>query len=114
MASPTPVLPEVGSTIVPPGFSSPEASAASIIRMAMRSFTEPPGLKYSTLARTVALIPSVTLLSLTRGVLPTSSMIESWYRTGSPPRLAGNLRDARFVVSVGISVVGQTPWVSTA
>ena len=33
MASPTPVLPEVGSTIVPPGWSSPEASAASIIRV---------------------------------------------------------------------------------
>ena len=52
MASPTPVLPEVGSTIVPPGWSSPEASAASIIRSAIRSFTEPPGLRYSTLAST--------------------------------------------------------------
>ena len=30
----------------------PEASAASIIRVAIRSFTEPPGLRYSTLART--------------------------------------------------------------
>ena len=52
IASPTPVLPEVGSTIVPPGLSSPEASAASIIRTAIRSFTEPPGLRYSTLAST--------------------------------------------------------------
>ena len=52
MASPTPVLPEVGSTMVPPGWSSPEASAASIIRVAIRSFTEPPGLRYSTLAST--------------------------------------------------------------
>ena len=52
IASPTPVLPEVGSTIVPPGWSSPEASAASIIRVAIRSFTEPPGLRYSTLAST--------------------------------------------------------------
>ena len=40
----------VGSTIVPPGRSSPDSSAASIIRTAMRSFTEPPGLTYSTLA----------------------------------------------------------------
>src|SRR5690606_11538777 len=47
----------------------------------MRSFTEPPGLKYSTLARTVALMPLVTLLSRTSGVLPTRLIIESWNRT---------------------------------
>ena len=52
MASPTPVLPLVGSTIVPPGRSSPDCSAASIIRSAIRSFTDPPGLRYSTLAST--------------------------------------------------------------
>ena len=46
------MLPEVGSTIVPPGWSSPDASAASIIRLAMRSFTDPPGLRYSTFAST--------------------------------------------------------------
>src|SRR5689334_3536191 len=78
MASPTPVLPLVGSTMVPPGFSSPLCSAASIMRRAMRSFTDPPGLKYSTLARTVAWMPAVTLLSLTSGVLPTRLIIESW------------------------------------
>ena len=78
MARPTPVLPQVGSTIVPPGLSAPLCSAASIMRSAMRSFTEPPGLKYSTLARTVAWMPSVTLLSLTSGVLPTRLIIESW------------------------------------
>ena len=59
--------------MVPPGFSSPEASAASIICSAMRSFTDPPGLRYSTLASTVAAMPSVTELSLTSGVLPTRS-----------------------------------------
>ncbi len=48
------------------------------MRRAMRSFTEPPGLKYSTLARTVALMPLVTLLSRTSGVLPTRLIIESW------------------------------------
>ncbi|CAM5632995.1 hypothetical protein SALBM135S_05145 [Streptomyces alboniger] len=72
------MLPDVGSTMVPPGFSSPLCSAASIMRSAMRSFTEPPGLKYSTLARTVAWMPAVTLLSLTSGVLPTRLIIESW------------------------------------
>jgi hypothetical protein len=39
-----PVLPEVASTIVPPGFSSPERSAASTIATPMRSFTELAGL----------------------------------------------------------------------
>ena len=37
------MLPDVGSTIVPPGFSRPSRSAASIIAIATRSFTLPPG-----------------------------------------------------------------------
>src|SRR5215472_3781909 len=81
MARPTPVFPEVGSMIVPPGRSSPQASAASTMRSAIRSFTEPPGLKYSTLATTAgASAPSsrVTRRSRTSGVLPTSSISESW------------------------------------
>src|SRR5664279_6598695 len=73
MASPTPVLPEVGSTIVPPGRNSPLASAASTIRSAMRSFTEPPGLKYSTLATTNGARPAASLSNATSGVLPTRS-----------------------------------------
>ena len=68
-----PVLPLVGSTIVPPGFSLPSRSAASMMRTAMRSFDEPPGFRYSTLASTVAAMPSVTLLSLTSGVSPMRS-----------------------------------------
>ena len=52
-ARPTPVLPEVGSTMVPPGLSSPLASAASIILIAMRSLELPPGLRYSIFAATV-------------------------------------------------------------
>ena len=48
------MLPEVGSTIVPPGFSFPSRSAASIIASPMRSFTEPPGFRYSSFARIVA------------------------------------------------------------
>jgi len=46
-ANPIPVLPEVGSMIVKPGFKIPPASADSIILLAIRSFTEPPALKYS-------------------------------------------------------------------
>src|SRR3954451_19971495 len=83
MASPTPVLPEVGSTIVPPGCSSPDASAASTIRVAIRSFTEPPGFMYSTLASTSGLAPSVVRSSLTSGVLPTRSRSEFTYCTSA-------------------------------
>ncbi len=49
-----PVLPEVGSMMTEPSFSSPFASASSIMALAIRSFTEPAGLKYSSLARIFA------------------------------------------------------------
>ena len=38
-----PVLPLVGSSSIRPGVSSPEASAASIIDFATRSFVDPVG-----------------------------------------------------------------------
>src|SRR5216683_1583662 len=69
-ASPTPVLPDVASTIRPPGLSRPSRSAASIIARPIRSFTEPPGLKYSALAYTGVRIPWVTRFRRTRGVQP--------------------------------------------
>ena len=48
------MLPEVGSTIVPPGLSLPVALGRLDQRAApMRSFTEPPGLRYSSLASSV-------------------------------------------------------------
>ena len=43
IARPTPVLPEVGSTMVPPAVRRPSCSAASTIARAMRSLMEPPG-----------------------------------------------------------------------
>ena len=62
--------------IVAPGFKSPLASASSIIANAIRSFTLPPGLKYSTFARTGVLSPlsAENLLSANSGVLPISSV----------------------------------------
>src|SRR3954462_8337647 len=84
-ARPMPVLPLVGSTIVPPGLSAPLASAASTMRTAIRSFTDPPGLRYSSLASTSgASGPSsrVTEVSRTSGVLPTRSTTDSAYCTG--------------------------------
>ena len=69
--------------IVPPGFSLPVRSASSIIFTAMRSLIDPPGFKYSTFTRTVAAIPSVTLFSLTSGVLPIRSRTDLAYFMGT-------------------------------
>ena len=44
------MLPLVASTMVPPGFSAPLFSAASMIAIPMRSFTDPPGFSCSALA----------------------------------------------------------------
>src|SRR5947208_2757774 len=74
-ASPTPVLPDVASTIRPPGLRRPSRSAASIIATPMRSFTDPPGLKNSALAYTGVRIPCVTRFSRTSGVQPMVSRI---------------------------------------
>ena len=52
MAKPMPVLPLVGSTIVPPGFRAPEPSASSTMASAMRSFIDPPGLLRSLFTHT--------------------------------------------------------------
>src|SRR6184192_2347900 len=73
MASAWPVFPDVGSTMVPPGFSSPRRSASSIIRSPIRSFTLPPGFRVSTLARIVGRSPAVIRWSRTSGVCPTAS-----------------------------------------
>ena len=53
-----------------------------MMRAAMRSLDDPPGLKYSTLTAMVALTPSVTWLSLMSGVLPMSSESELWIAMG--------------------------------
>ena len=53
-----PVLPEVGSMMTEFSFSRPFSSASSIMALAMRSFTEPAGLKYSSFARILDSRPS--------------------------------------------------------
>src|SRR6185295_9515506 len=97
MARPWPVLPLVGSMIVPPGFSRPARSAASIIGRPMRSFTDPPGLSISSFARMSGCRSTgprsrVTRDKRTRGVSPTRSTIDSAYciraritRSAAPP-----------------------------
>src|SRR4051812_3169050 len=77
MASPVPVLPEVGSMSVPPARRRPSRSAASISRMATRSLIEPPGLNDSSLATIRGFRPAPIRARRTRGVLPTVSRIDS-------------------------------------
>ena len=86
MASPAPVLPLVGSTMVPPGFSSPARSARSTMARPIRSLTDPPGFRYSTLASRVGASPRPSRESRTSGVPPTTSRIESY--TSMPGSIA--------------------------
>ena len=57
-----------------PGFSAPLASASSIMALAIRSFTEPAGLKYSSFTRTLAFSSSAFSIwdSSSSGVSPIS------------------------------------------
>jgi hypothetical protein len=74
-----PVLPDVGSIRIPPGFSLPDASSASIMETPMRSLTLASGLKNSSLARMAALALRLfaSLPIRTSGVLPIVSVMES-------------------------------------
>src|SRR5688500_17126159 len=69
--------------MVPPGWSLPSRSASSTILAAIRSLMEPPGFTYSSVTRTVALMPSVTWLSLISGVLPIRSRTDWAYFMGT-------------------------------
>ena len=74
-----PVLPLVGSTIVPPGRSDPSRSAARIISSAGRSFDEPPGFVVSIFMASTQGSCSTSIIRRRRtiGVLPISSVTES-------------------------------------
>ena len=77
IAKPVPVFPLVSSTMVCPGRSAPLASASSTMRRAMRSFFDPPGLRYSSLATTRPSRPLVTRESATSGVRPIAANSEA-------------------------------------
>ena len=77
MASPAPVLPLVGSMIVPPGRSLPSRSAAAISATAARSLIEPPGLRASIFATSCGRSSLPRRESRTSGVSPIASRIES-------------------------------------
>jgi len=75
-AKPIPVLPLVGSIITESFVKTPCFMASSIIASATRSFTLPPGLKYSNLASTVAekLCLLLYCASSIKGVFPIKSV----------------------------------------
>src|ERR671929_113050 len=96
IARPVPVLPDVGSMIVPPGRSRPSRSAASIRRIATRSLIDPPGLKYSTFATTCGATPAAIRDSRTSGVFPTVSRVEAigqLWQTGQVPQAVDPRRE---------------------
>src|SRR6185503_14097113 len=93
--------------MVPPGRSSPLASAASIILTAMRSLALPPGLRYSILAATMPAPSGTTEFSCTRGVLPMSSLMCRAMRIGpsSQARNCATKRPPAGVLPGGLSDV---------
>src|SRR5437588_328587 len=119
MARPTPVFPDVGSTIVPPGRSFPSRSAASIIDRAMRSFTLPPGFMNSSLATSRQRIPRPIRSSFTSGEFATRSSRDSATfmvperiltaaRVGSPGFISegsGVRRKALIAIVVGLALI---------
>ena len=77
MARDMPVFPEVGSSSVDPGFSSPSFSARDTMKNAARSLTEPVGLRSSSLAHSRAAGDGDSRGSPTSGVRPSESSSES-------------------------------------
>ena len=71
------MLPDVGSTIVPPGLSRPRAGVVDHADR-RRSFDDPPGLVISALTTTLQGLSLATCFRLTSGVLPIrSNRVES-------------------------------------
>ena len=100
-ASPSPVLPAVASTMVPPGRSLPSRSAASIIERPMRSLIEPPG--FWDLELQVQLAGTgIEARTCTSGVLP--------IRSSTAGRLVASIRGSeRFGRNCGQGLGRSTP-----
>ena len=92
-ASPIPVLPEVGSINTAPSFKRPRSLASRIIAFAIRSFTLPAGLRYSSFnkIRTSRPNPLSRFPASRSGVLPTSSNTLSKILIQNPPFLSGHV-----------------------
>ena len=89
------MLPLVGSTITPPGFSRPARSAASIIGSAIRSFTEPPGFMCSSLATSRGRTSVASRSRATSGVRPTAAVMSGRMPPGRSASARLRLRAGR-------------------
>src|SRR3954468_22546286 len=89
-----PVLPAVGSMMVPPFDSFPSRSARSIIPTPMRSLTEKAGLRNSSLTKRPAMLGPGIFVNWSIGVLPTRSRM---LRTGLE---SGRLKRGGIVLEV--------------
>src|SRR4051794_33182690 len=99
MASAMPVLPDVGSRMTLSGVRAPERSASSIMRLAMRSFSEPVGFWPSSFAHR-----RTSGFGLRRG-MPTSGVFPIASRM-SFARMAGRLSQGPGRVPDPAPVVG--------
>src|SRR3954454_16050129 len=97
-----PVLPEDDSMIVCPGRSWPAFSASSIMALAARSFTDPPGFWPSNFASTRARGLGLRLLTSTSGVFPIRSRTLEYRATekAGSGGAAGDRRQDRDLVVV--------------
>src|SRR5882724_5986506 len=101
-----PVLPLVASRMTLPAVSWPDNSAARIMRYAARSFTEPPGLNHSALAKMRTWGNSWPIRSRgMSGVLPIVRSSASVSSEGS--------RDCSSIVVIGIKKAGGDEGIRT-
>src|SRR5688500_10412404 len=107
MANAIPVLPDVGSRMVHPGVSRPSRSADSIIASAGRSFTDPVGLRSSSLAQSLTPLPGDSRGSPTSGVSPSASSNESYLAMNSAAGDSGQDRDRVAVGHLRLEATGE-------
>src|SRR5438067_1794052 len=100
MAMAMPVLPDDDSMIVDPAWRSPSFSASSIMALAARSLTDPPGFWPSSLARMRTLGLGLSSLTSTSGVLPMRSSTLPYAATAPAALAAGDGRQDRDLVVV--------------
>ena len=111
MARPTPVLPLVGSTMVPPGWRRPSRSACSIIASAGRSFEEKPGLYSSSLASRWQSTSRAVRSSRIIGVFPISSRRSSATSIGGPSSVTRRTGTPSSTTSSSLySTIGSPRW----
>ena len=99
-----PVFPAVGSIINEPGSRTPRRSASRIIPSAARSFTDPPGFMYSSLAKSSAAGGGANLDRRSSGVPPTSSRMFS-------TALSGARSPSEFLLCDGVTMKVELPMV---